>query len=466
MQKVFDEVNSLDKKCYEQFALSEDILMEHAATSILNFIENNFETKSKILIACGVGNNGADGITLARLLYKKYEVILYIPFGIKSPIGKVQLKRVELLGLCITEQLDQNINNYDVVVDCLFGSGLNRELDLDSKNIIDKLNDITAYKIACDIPSGINKNGNIDSSVFKANTTITMGALKKSLFTDEVKDFIGDINVANLGVQRELYEEQTDTFILDIEDIKPPFRKSNNTNKGTFGHLSVIIGTKAGAGMLCAKAGFALGVGLVSVIEHQQLDSPSYIMQSHNLPENTTAIAIGMGLGNYEENEVLEILQKDIPKIIDADLFYEKEILEVLDKNNTVLTPHPKEFCSLLKITNIANIEIKELQKNRFKYVNEFCKKYPNIVLLLKGANVLIGQDNKIFINPHGTNKLSFGGSGDVLGGFIGSLLAQGYNSLDAAIQGSLIHTKCAINYKKNDYSMTPEDLIEEVKTI
>ena len=112
----------------------------------------------------------------------------------------------------------------------------------------------------------------------------------------------------------------------------------------------MIIGAKSGAGMLCAEAGFALGAGLVSVIDHQHLNPPYHIMESHKIPSNTTAIAMGMGLGNYEKNEVLKIFEKDIPKIIDADLFYEEDILKILHRNDVVLTPHPKEFCSLLKI--------------------------------------------------------------------------------------------------------------------
>jgi hydroxyethylthiazole kinase-like uncharacterized protein yjeF len=221
-----------------------------------------------------------------------------------------------------------------------------------------------------------------------------------------------------------------------------------------------------GAGILCADAAFNFGVGLVSVINHKEYQLPYHIMQSHKLPKNTTAIAIGMGLGNYEKNEILEILNKKIPKIIDADMFYEKDIKVVLDKEDIVLTPHPKEFCSLLKIVGIDDVDIETLQKNRFKYVEEFCLHHPKVVLLLKGANTIIGQGSKIYINFHGTNKLSFGGSGDVLSGLIGSLLAQGYSNIDAAINGSLAHSISALNYSKNNYSMTPDDLIEGVKTL
>ena len=188
-------------------------------------------------------------------------------------------------------------------------------------------------------------------------------------------------------------------------------------------------------------------------------------MQTHFISENCTAIAIGMGLGKYEVDEVKKILAKDIPLIIDADLFYSKLILDVLDKQ-LVLTPHPKEFVSLLILCEIADISINELQNNRFKYVEKFCKKYPKVVLLLKGTNVLIAQNNKLYVNTQGTAVLSKGGSGDVLSGLIGSLLAQGYTCLDAAISASLAHSQAGLSYKKNNYSLLPEDLIEGVKSL
>ncbi len=466
MQKVFDETGTLDKRCYEQFGLSEDILMEHAAISMLNFIEAKLEGNSNILIVSGAGNNGADGIALARLLQGRYNITLFLPFGAKSPMAKLQLERAGHTGIEPLISYECLLQEYDLVVDCLFGSGLNRELDANSQKIIEKLNQSGVYKLSCDIPSGIDNKGQINSVAFKADTTITMGALKTSLFNDEVKDFTGEIMVADLGLQRKLYESDTNHYLLDMEDIKLPYRQSQNTNKGSFGHFAVIVGQKTGAGMLCAEAGYTLGAGLVSVIDHHHLNPPYHIMENHKLPENTTAIAIGMGLGNYEKSEILNLLNNDIPKVIDADLFYEEDILGVLDKENIILTPHPKEFCSLLKISNIANIDVKTLQKNRFLYVKKFCEAYSNVVLLLKGANTLIAKEDEVYINPHGSSKLSFGGSGDVLAGFIGSLVAQGYEPLDAAINGSLIHAKTAKDYQGNDFSMTPFDLINGVKMI
>jgi len=466
MQNVFYEVNSLDKRCYEKFELTEDILMEHASFEMARFIENKFPKNSSILIACGVGNNGADGITLARLLYPEYDVKLFIPNEVKSPMAQLQLKRAKLIGLEETDTFEKDeFESCQLVVDCLFGSALNKELDELTQYLINRLNEIDAYKLACDIPSGINTKGQLSPIAFMADTTITMGALKTSLFTDFAKDYVGEIIVANLGVQRQVYETSTNIYLLDKEDMKLPLRDKKNSHKGSFGHLNVIAGCKKGAGVIAAKAAFGFGAGLVSVICHECVDLPYHIMHTHKVSDNCTAIALGMGLGNYETHEIEEILTNNIPKVIDADLFYEEIVLKALEKE-VVLTPHPKEFCALLNLCELADISVHELQNNRFEYLSLFCQKYPKVVLLLKGSNVLIGKDKKIFINSFGTSVLSKGGSGDVLSGLVASLLAQGYSPLDAAISANLAHSIAANNYKKNNYSLIPADLVEEVKKL
>ena len=461
MQKIFDEVNSLDKRCYEKFALSEDILMEHAASSMYDFIESKFEENKSILIVCGSGNNGADGIALARLLHKKYDVNLYLAKEPKSTMAKIQLQRAKSLDIKIVKEIFEA----DIIVDCLFGSGLNKQLDTDDTSLLENLNSFNSYKIACDIPSGIDNLGQVKTIAFEADTTITMGALKTSLFSDIAKDYVGEIIVANLGVQREVYEIETNKYLLDESDMKLPFRNKKNAHKGTYGHLNVYVGDKKGAGIISSKAAFGFGAGLVSAVSHEKLELPYHIMQTQNISENCTAIAIGMGLGKCETNEIKEILKNNIPKIIDADLFYDKIVLECFNQE-VVLTPHPKEFVSLLKLCDIANITIDELQNNRFLYVEKFCQKYPNVVLLLKGTNVIISQKDKLYVNSFGSAVLSKGGSGDVLSGLIGSLLAQGYKPLDSAITASLAHAIAGSNYSKNNYSLIPSDLVEEVKKL
>jgi hydroxyethylthiazole kinase-like uncharacterized protein yjeF len=463
MQNIYDEVGSLDQRCYKQFGLSEDILMEHAAFSMASYIYKNYKPNSKILIACGAGNNGADGIALSRILHKDYIVNMYIPFGVKSQMAILQYDRAKAVELELSENFFDDV---DLVVDCLFGSGLNRALDDLSVQIINILNNIDAFKLSCDIPSGINKQGIIENVCFKADLTITMGALKTQLYSDMAKQYVGEIVVADLGVSRKNYEIPSDKFLLERSDMKLPFREKLSSHKGDFGHLNVIFGEKVGAGMLCAEASFAFGVGLVSVIGHKELNLPYHIMQGHKISSNATAIAIGMGLGNHDELEIKDILNSSLPKVIDADLLCDEKILDVLKQDNCVLTPHPKEFCALYEICGLGNISVKQCQANRFLYVKKFTKKYPNIVLLLKGANTLIAYQNKIYINRFGTSVLSQGGSGDVLSGLIGSALAQGYSVLEATISASLAHCLAAVNYDKNNYSMIPQDIIEQIKVL
>lgn len=461
MKKIFDEVRSLDKRAIEEFHLTEDILMENASLGLKNYITKKFKKNSSILIVCGSGNNGADGISLARLLQNKFKVSLYIVNEPKTEIGKLQLKRAKSINVNFVNQIFQA----DVVVDCLFGTGLNKELDEDSVSLINSLNNLNSFKIACDIPSGLNSLGQVIETAFKADITITMGALKTALLTDIAKDFVGKIKVANLGLPEDIFQIETNKYLLQKSDLKLPLRDIQNSHKGTFGHVNIVSGEKIGASIIASQASFAFGAGLVTIVSQNEKNIPFHIMQSKSVSENCTAIALGMGLGEIESLKLEEILQLNIPKVLDADIFYNPLIVKYLDKN-VVLTPHPKEFISLLKLTNIANISIEELQDNRFLYVEKFCKIYPKVTLLLKGANVIISKNEKIYVNIFGSSKLSKGGSGDVLSGLIASLLAQGYTSLEASINASLAHTIAANKYKKNNYSMSPQDIIQGIKIL
>lgn len=439
MKKIFDEVRSLDKRAIEEFHLTEDILMENASLGLKNYITKKFKKNSSILIVCGSGNNGADGISLARLLQNKFKVSLYIVNEPKTEIGKLQLKRAKSVNVNFVNQIFQA----DIVVDCLFGTGLNKELDEDSVSLINSLNNLNSFKIACDIPSGLNSLRQVIETAFKADITITMGALKTALLTDIAKDFVGKIKVANLGLPEDIFQIETNKYLLQKSDLKLPLRDIQNSHKGTFGHVNIVSGEKIGASIIASQASFAFGAGLVTIVSQNEKNIPFHIMQSKSVSENCTAIALGMGLGEFESLKLEEILQLNIPKVLDADIFYNPLIVKYLDEN-VVLTPHPKEFISLLKLTNIANISIEELQENRFLYVEKFCKIYPKVTLLLKGANVIISKNDKIYVNIFGSSKLSKGGSGDVLSGLIVSLLAQGYTSLEAAINASLAHTIAA----------------------
>ena len=439
MRNLYIETATLDTRAVTQFGLTEALMMEHAAMSMERIIRERFAPNSSVLIVCGHGNNGADGRILARLLEGDYRV---------------------------STQYDIH-QNYDVIVDALFGSGLNRPLDSLVQELLESLNRANGFKIACDVPTGLYADGTLDPHTFKAIITVTMGALKRSMFSDAAKEIVGEIVVANLGVSRGRYETPSNWQLLEPTDLQLPHRKLSSTHKGTYGHLSVICGEKSGAAVIAASAALRFGTGLVTLLSNENLTVPYELMQSHSLPTTTTAIALGMGLGTeFCDDELSHLLHNTLPLVLDADIFYHTMFSSLLKRNEIVLTPHPKEFTQILRLAGIADIDVAALQNNRFEYVERFCAAFPNAVLVLKGANVIIGHHDRFFINPHGTVALAKGGSGDVLSGLIGALLAQGYTPLHAAIQGSLAHTLAACKSPKNNYALTPFDLIESITTL
>jgi len=464
MQPLYKSCYPLDHRCYEEYALTEDILMEHASMGMANYIKANFAQDSSVLIVCGVGNNGADGIVLARLLQSYYDVKLYIPFGVKSLMAQIQLERVERLDI---EFVDE-VSEADVIVDALFGAGLSRELDEKTRKLIVQLEALHGFKIACDVPTGIDVDGNPLPMALFCDVTITMGALKECLYSDLAKDYVGEIICVDLGISHKKYTQGFDTnlYLLETSDMKLPSRKRANTHKGSFGHLAVIAGEKEGASIMAGLSALRFGAGLVT-LTCEDIDStlPLALMQDTELPYNTTAIAFGMGFDEFEEDIVEDIVESDAPIVLDAGVFSDEIILEFLEQKEReiVLTPHPKEFVSLWNLTIDSPLNIAVLQANRFEKVREFCSLFPNVTLLLKGANMIIAHGESLFVNPYGRSNLSKGGSGDVLSGLIGALLAQGYDILTATIQGSLALTAGANAYKGSSYAMLPTDLIDEI---
>jgi len=457
MKPLFKEVYSFDKKCYEKYKLNEDILMENAASNL----EAVIPKKAKVInIIAGPGNNGADGITLARRILSKKEVNLYLPLGVKSPMAKLQLERFEAIG----GKIKKDYEKCDCVVDAIFGSGLKKDLSDELVFLIKQMNNMDAFKIACDIPTGIDDKGNLRPVAFRADVTVTMGAEKLSLYNDFAKDYVGEIIRADLGVSFNKYIDNGNYYVLEKEDLVLPFRKKQNSHKKSYGYLGVLAGDKKGASVLAAKAAFNFGCGLVSIVSHENFNIPYEIMFSEKIENHFNALAFGMGMGGYFDDEIENILKLNIPMVIDADMFYKEEIKEFLKKDKIVITPHPKEFSALLKILGFGDYSINEIQQNRFKLVEEFSAKYPKVVLLLKGANKIIAFNKKLYIDPLGNVALAKGGSGDVLAGMIGGLVAQDYSVFNSTIMASLAHS-IAGNYEPN-YALTPEKLIKRLEEI
>ncbi len=344
---------------------------------------------------------------------------------------------------------------------------LSLEQDSIENYILHKLNVMQGHKIACDIPTGVGENGTLMPMAFKADVTITMGAYKEALYLDEAKDSIGKIHRVNLGVSVEHYEQESYCFVLEKGDLKLPNRQNQNSHKGNFGHAALFCGEKEGAGIIAGMASARFGAGLTTLVVHENITPPPYLMHATVVPDNASALAIGMGLGGHFESEFLEkyVLYSHLPIVLDADAFLSTELLSILEQKDReiVITPHPKEFTILWKLLTGEELSVAEVQSRRFEMVRMFNDKYPHVTLLLKGANTLIMQEEKLYINPLGCSKLSKGGSGDVLSGLIVALLAQGYTGLEAAIQASLALVTAANNYTGSSYAMLPTDIIDEV---
>jgi len=463
MHPIFKEKRTLDERCYTTFKLSPEILMEHASIALAKAVAKKLSRKSKALFVCGAGNNGADGIAAARLLHKRYDVAIYLPCAPSSNLAKLQLERALSIGVPVLNTLGEA----DVYVDALFGSGLNRPLDAKSEALITMLNAQKGYKIACDIPSGLYDSRKPSSVCFCAHETIAMGALCFTLLRDDAKDVVGNIRVASLGVARECYETPSTAFLLQKKDLVLPIRKQKNTHKGTFGHVAILSGAKEGAAVLAGMGAFHFGAGLVSLVGKTIKKAPVYLMETTQLPTNTSVIVAGMGLEMPFDVQTIRafLLENTLPLVIDASLCHHALLLEILaSKKPCVLTPHPKEFCSLLKLTCKEDIDIETLQANRFSYAQMWSERFPHVVLLLKGANTIIAYGGHMYVNAFGTQALAKGGSGDVLAGMIGALIAQGYSLQNAAISASLAHALVSQKLTCNNFSLTPIDICKGLK--
>ena len=415
MKKLFWDTAELDARAMSEFGLSTEVLMQNAANALANAVRTRFKKSSKkrrkILGVVGSGNNGADVLAALRLLQGKFDCFVFLASDKQNEISKTELTRALKCGVNLISNLTEG-GEFACIIDGIFGTGLSRELDARTINLINLLNAKPGYKLACDIPSGLDKNGVSQGAVFKADTTVTMGALKLALYSDFAKDFVGRIKVANLGLSRELYETGTSFYKLGKGDLNLPFRTKQNANKGDFGHVFVVSGQKSGAARIAGLAALT--------------------------------------------KEAL---------VIDADLCYEPRTLELLNNKNVAITPHPKEFASLLELANLGKFDAGEVQKNRFKLAQFFSLNF-KCVLVLKGTNTLIAQGGEVYVMTQGSAALAKGGSGDALSGIVAGLLAQGYDPLNAAISGTLAHALAAREIKINDYALTAADVIKGLKCL
>ena len=375
-KKVEHEISSL-LSCDENIA--EQIMIENAAISLEKIILKMAGKKRKsVLIMCGSGNNGADGYTLCRHLAGQCKVFVLKCFEPKSFFCKAAFENIKPL-LKENEnffELDENlentkikkiINKSDIIIDCIFGTGFHGLVGNQIQNLFKIVNCSKAVKIACDIPSGIDLTSEKISAfsiqkkreyVFFADKTVSMGAHKISLFSDNAKDAAGKIVCASIGVSKKVF-------------LEAAFRSECNTHKGTFGHTCIISGEKKGAAILCALSALRVGSGLSSIVDSMPESKsdfliPPCIMQLSSVAENVSCLVIGSGFGrdNKIDNFLSVAKEKNAAVLFDADSFYYKQTADFLLNNESrntqkiVLTPHPKEFSSLLKLTGLGDFAV------------------------------------------------------------------------------------------------------------
>ncbi|OJF76826.1 MAG: NAD(P)H-hydrate epimerase [Treponema sp. CETP13] len=529
MENLYHDTRNLDKIAINEYGLTEDIMMENAAEALEKSVFEAILQKKMhticypipILIVCGGGNNGGDGYTLARRLAgnKDLKILLWIAKQPKSPQCILQAERAKKNNaIQAFTQLDIATYNFDahtshlLIVDCFIGSGFTGTIRAPSDAIIKQINilhDDGAYTIACDVPSGLPADCSYSNVVVCADKTVTMGALKTSLYCECAKEFAGKIECANLGIQSTVFENSDfEAQLVELNDTQLPHRNNPNTHKGSFGHVAIFAGEKPGAAIIAGTAAFSFGTGLTTLVLkptdssdfHGIPNCPFTLMQSQSVPTNVTAVCAGPGLGrNFEEkksfiNQFAIWFSKhtNTPCVLDADMCYYpqlKDLLHDCSLAQTVITPHPKEFASILHLCNLATEEecsIPFIKNHSIKLVQRFCKAFPRITLILKGSTQIIGyyepqinnakqedenQRVQIYLNPWGNPCLAKGGTGDVLAGLIAALLAQNYSALEAAICASLALTLAAkqgldTGIIKSDYSMSPFDLIDAVKEL
>lgn len=484
MQSIFSckQASELEKNAKENFAIPPFLMMENAAKAMAYFIcskissTDNSASLTSALIVCGKGNNGGDGYALARLLQNKINVTVFALEEPSAEEAKAQCEMCRKLGIKISDILElkkncRSLSSGDFIIDCIYGTGFHGELSSGVAEIINVMNASRACKIACDIPSAL---------AFAADYTITMGCQKLELYSDKAKNVCGTILVADLGVAREKFENQSKLHLIEPEDRNLPLRKKRAAHKGSYGHTAVLCGDKAGAAILAATAAMNFGSGLTSLVEtgisnlSQFKISPS-LMISDSIPKKTSCIAIGSGFTDFSEQTAKRVLEwfkssKAPAAVLDAGILTNKAFPDFLQKLNEydnariILTPHLSELSRLLENCNAeddfsvtALAENTEAKINAASFLN---KRFPRTTVIMKSANTFIAEGGEVFVIADGSQSLAKGGSGDILAGMTAALLAQGYSAKDAAITAAEHHALLSQKIGQEAYNLTPEKIL------
>lgn len=463
--------------------------MERAAQQCTNWLVDNVPEDVVIDVVCGSGNNGGDGLAIARQLLQQnrtVNVYYYESPGFSLDVMK-NLERLSALDVVVMP-ISRQISNWNptggVLVDALFGSGLNRPLDGNYAELVDKINDLNTVVVSIDMPSGLFTEDNASTpnkSVIQADYTLTLEVPKLALLLPDNQEYTGRLVILPIGLNhREIARKPSIYHYITSEDIQHRLVPRDTFNhKGDFGHARLIAGSKGkmGAVILSAKGCLRTGVGLLTlhvpslgytilqtaVPEAMVEINPgeSYLVKTAEL-ENLT-MGIGPGIGQRPETAdfLLDLLtQAYHPMVLDADA------LNILSSNpnalkhipeNSILTPHPKEFERLVGSWENDTQKLEKL-RNLAKQINS--------IIVLKGAHTAIADSNgAVYFNSTGNPGMATGGSGDVLTGMLTGLLAQEYSSIGAALIGVYLHglagDLAALEWGVE--AMTPSDLIDNI---
>lgn len=468
--KIFQsaQIREIDALTIKSEPIASIDLMERAARQLYIWIAENFGRSKQFLVFAGPGNNGGDGLALARMLSDNgYSVeVYYIKFTDKTSrdweLNKSRLENETNITCNYLTNADQFpvVSSGDVIIDALFGSGLTRSVDGLPGEIIKQINQSEAIRISIDIPSGLFGEDNSENDykhVVKAAYTLSFQFPKLAFMFPENAPYVGEWHVLPIGLDNNAIRNiSTPYYLLENIDVMPLIRRRNKfDHKGNFGHGLLISGSygKMGAAVMGAHAALRTGIGLVTC----HIPSCGVVVLQSALPEAMvqpdrsenhvseigktdlfSAVGIGPGLGTEKESEaaLYELLNHSKkPIVIDADalniLSLNKKWLSLLPPD-TVLTPHPKEFERLAGRTANGFSRLDKQTKFSIDY---------NCVVVCKGAHTSITlPDGSVFFNSTGNPGMAKGGSGDVLTGIILSFLAQGYTPRNSALLGVYLH--------------------------
>lgn len=460
--KIFDTANirEADRLTIGRQGITSFDLMERAGNETFLWLKNRFTDKETVFhVFCGKGNNGGDGLVIARLLHQSHNYKVYLNIvGEGNPTDdfKQALELVTAEGIECNQHAE--ILPYDkgktVIIDALFGIGLSRELDDDYTGTIQRINDSGAYVVAIDVPSGMYMDRPTTFAV-NADVVLTFQFPKLALFLPSNYGFVKDIQILDIGLDKDFIDQtEASYYYIDKFEACQRYRLvPPHAHKGMLGHALIVGGSygKTGAVNLSARAALKSGCGLVTAY----VPECGYVALQASFPEamvltdgdkhitsidfeiQPKAIGIGPGIGTHAETQeaLHNFLQKNkTPLVIDADalniLSENKDWLNLLPADS-VVTPHPKE---LERLIGTWQDDFDRLEK-----LKTFSKLY-NLIIVAKDWRTLIIRQDDVYINSTGNAALATGGSGDVLTGIITGLIAQGYTPHNAAVFGVYLH--------------------------